>query len=109
MEKYGFKYEAEWCELIRNWYRVIDEAGISSDQRIDLLLAMRNKLLPFTKVGHFPPPGAYVAGLPMVQYEGLLSNVDRRLQLHDMVQNGAYNQTEITSLVSDTFFSGFQV
>lgn len=81
MEKLGFKHEAEWCQFIRNWYSAIDEAGISTDQRIDIdwLLAMRNKLLPFLKVGHFPPPGAYVAGLPLAQYEGLLSNVERRL------------------------------
>jgi hypothetical protein len=65
---------------------------------IDWLLAMRNKLLPFLKVGHFPPPGAYVAGLPLAQYEGLLSNV----------QNGTYNQRAITSLDSETFFLDFR-
>lgn len=111
MEKLGFIHKAEWCQLIRNWYSAIYEAGISTDQRIDIdwLLAMRNTLLPFLKVGHFPPPGAYVAGLPLAQYEGLLSNVERRLQLYDMVQNGTYNQRAITSLDSETFFSGFQV
>lgn len=109
MEILGFNHEAEWCQLIRNWYSAIDEAGVPIDLRIDWLLAMRNKLLPFLKVGHFPPPGAYVASLPLAQFEGLMSNVDRRLQLYDMVQTGTYNQRAITSLDSETFFSGFQV
>ncbi|XP_071139869.1 uncharacterized protein [Mytilus edulis] len=108
MEILGFNHEAEWCQLIRIWYSAIDEAGVPIDLRIDWLLAMRNKLLPFLKVGHFPPPGAYVASLPLAQFEGLMSNVDRRLQLYDMVQTGTYNQRAITSLDSETFFSGFQ-
>lgn len=109
MMKNGDYTEAEWCRLIRNWYAAIDEGGMCIEKRIECLLAMRDKLLPYLHVGHFPPPGAYVASLPMAQFEGILSNVDRRLQLYGMVQRGSYNQRAVTSLDSETFFSGFQV
>ncbi|VDI03707.1 Hypothetical predicted protein [Mytilus galloprovincialis] len=108
MMKNGDYTEAEWCRLIRNWYAAIDEGGMCIEKRIECLLAMRDKLLPYLHVGHFPPPGAYVASLPMAQFEGILSNVDRRLQLYGMVQRGSYNQRAVTSLDSETFFSGFQ-
>lgn len=109
MIKNGDYTEAEWCRLIRNWYAAIDEGGMCIEKRIECLLAMRDKLLPYLHVGHFPPPGAYVASLPMAQFEGILSNIDRRLQLYGMVQGGSYNQRSVTSLDSETFFSGFQV
>lgn len=106
MIKNGDYTEAEWCRLIRNWYALIDDGGMCIEKRIECLLAMRDKLLPYLHVVHFPPPGAYVASLPMAQFEGILSNIDRRLQLYGMVQRGSYNQRSVTSLDSETFFSG---
>lgn len=58
---------------------------------------------------HFPPPGAFVCDMPIAQFEGFLTNIDRRLQLYCMVRNETYNQRAISSLDSETFFSGFQV
>ena len=45
----------------------------------------------------------------MAQFEGMLCNVDRRLQLYAMVKESVYNQRSVTSLDYETFFSGFQV
>ena len=73
-------------------------AAMSPDKRLEAMLNMRNKLLQYLRVGQFPPPGFHVAGMPMAQYEGLLTNVDRRLQLNHLVQQGTYNQRAISSL-----------
>ncbi|CAG2191099.1 unnamed protein product [Mytilus edulis] len=109
MDKNGCHNEALWCELIRNWYSAIDCGGIPLHQRIRWFLDMRDYLLQFLKVGHFPPPGSHVEGMPMAQFEGFLTNVDRRLQLYALIDsNESYNQRAITSLDSETFFSAFQ-
>jgi hypothetical protein len=65
MKKNGNLQEANWCKLLRNWYAAIDEAGLDISQRIKWLLEMREHLLNFFKLGQFPPPGAYVAGMPI--------------------------------------------
>lgn len=109
LQEMGFHHEAEWCRLIRQWYNAIDDAGVPVDNRIEWLLDMREKLLGLLKVGHFPPPGAFVCDMPIAQFEGFLTNIDRRLQLYCMVRNETYNQRAISSLDSETFFSGFQV
>jgi hypothetical protein len=109
MEKNGNQNEAQWCRLIRHWYNAVDDAGFSVETRLQYLLEMRTYLLGFFKTWHFPPVGSYVAGMPMAQFEGILCNVDRRLQLYAMVKESSYNQRSVTSLDSETFFSGFQV
>jgi hypothetical protein len=45
----------------------------------------------------------------MAQFEGILCNVDRRLELYTMVKKSSYDQRSVTSLDSETFLSGFQV
>lgn len=109
MERNGAYPEAQWCQLIRNWYKAIDSGGISIDTRIKWLIEMRDFLIPFLRVGHFPPPGSHIGGMPMAQFEGFLTNVDRRLQLYALVDGSKYNQRAVTSLDSETFFSAFQV
>jgi hypothetical protein len=109
LEEMGYSSEADWCRLLRHWYSAVDDAGVPTGTRIKWLLEMRHKLLSHLNVGHFPPPGAYVCDLPMSQFEGFLTNIDRRIQLYCMVENGTYNQRAVSSLDSETFFSGFQV
>lgn len=109
LQDMDFYHEAEWCRLIRQWDNAIDDAGVPVDNRIEWLLDMREKLLGLLKVGHFPPPGAFVCDMPIAQFKGIFTNIDRRLQLYCMVRNETYNQRAISSLDSETFFSGFQV
>ena len=105
----GDTREAQWCRLIRNWYSANDDSGISVSKRIEWMIDMRLFLLTFYKPGTFPPPGAYVAGLPIVQFEGILSNIDRRLQLFFLSSKGCYNQRAVSSLDSEIMFGTFQV
>ncbi|CAC5369864.1 unnamed protein product [Mytilus coruscus] len=103
MKANGDTNEAEWCSLIQNWYKAIDFYGFSLDERLFYMMNIRSFLLRFLKAGHFPPHGASIA-----QFEGILTNVDRRLQLYTMTKRKTYNQRAISSLDSETFFSGFQ-
>ena len=109
MRENGDMNEAKWCKLIREWYSAVDEAGISVSQRIHWMLEMRKHLLQFYHPGKFPPPGAYMAGLPMAQFEGIMCNVDRRLQLYALANDGTYNHRSVSSLDSETMFGAFQV
>ena len=109
MEKLGFESEAQWCGRLRRWYQAVDEAGISVNERIRRLIEMRNFLLCQYNPFRFPPPGGYINSLPMSQYEGIMTNIDRRLQLFKMVRHSSYNQRSVSSLDSETFFSTFQV
>ena len=109
MTKSGDLSEAEWCNLIRDWYEAVDGAAMSPDKLLEAMLNMRNKLLQYLRVGQFPPPGLHVAGMPMAQYEGLLTNIDRKLQLYNLVHQGTYNQGAISSLDSENLFGAFQV
>ena len=109
MRKNGNTAEADWCQTIRNWYRAMDEAGITPEQRLDWMLNMRSFLLSFLKIGHFPPPGQYVADMTSTQFEGFLCNIDRRIQLYNMTVKRCYNQRTVNSLDSENFFGAFQV
>ena len=109
MRKMGNDAEADWCKTIRNWYQAVDGAGIDPDQRMEWMIEIRSFLLPFLKVGHFPPPGQYVADMTTTQFEGILCNVDRRIQLYHTTKKGCYNQRTVSSLDSENFFGAFQV
>ena len=109
MLRLGYHNEAEWCALIRNWYHSCDEAGVDVEQRVEWMLDMRGHLLKYAHIGQFPPPGAYVGDKPLAQYEGILTNIDRRLQLYHMVEHTTYNQRAVSTLDSENFFGAFQV
>ena len=109
MRNNGDINEAEWCMLLRNWYRAVDEAGHSTTHRIQWLLEMRTKLLSHFHIGHFPPLGSFVDDMPITQFEGILCNIDRRLQMYTMVETGTFNHRAISSLDSESLFGSFQV
>ena len=50
-----------------------------------------------------------MAGIPIAQYEGILTNVDRGLELYDMVGQVIYNNRLISSLDSENIFGTFKV
>ncbi len=108
MRQNGRFTEAEFCRLIRNWYRAEDEAGIPAEVRCQLRMDMRKWLLSKLNVGIFPPPGSHVNGLPIVMFEGILTSIERRTQLYSVVRGGSYNARAIGSLDCETFFGAFQ-
>ena len=100
--------EAHFCELIRNWYKAEDEPGISSKDRCLSRLKLRKWLLRNVNFDKFPPSGAYVKDIPIVLYEGLLTGIERRIQLFPFTKTGSYNVRSIGSLDIENFFGGFQ-
>ena len=104
----GWTREADFCLMFREWYQAEDAPGISAELRFNRRLRLRKLLLDAIDLGQFPPPGAYVSGMPITMFEGLMTNIDRRIQLHGIVKGGSYNVRAPTSLDSENFFGGFQ-
>ena len=105
MRRNGDNDEANWCRLIRQFYRAVDESGVSLTQRVEWLMDMGQFLLSILDCGLYPPPCNDVKNLPIVQYEGILTNIDRRLML---LAESALTQRAASSLDSETFFSCLQ-
>ena len=103
MIKNGDMEEANWCRLIREWYAAVDKAGIDVSTRLKYLMNMRQYLLNKENFGTFPPPGQCVLWLPLAQFEGLLTDIDRRLQLYKLTSKHMFNSRSISSLDSEIF------
>ena len=65
---------------------------------------MRQYLLNKENFETFPPPGQCVIGLL-----GLLTDIDRRLQLYKLTSKHTFNSRSISSLDSERFWSSLQV
>ncbi|CAG2217682.1 unnamed protein product [Mytilus edulis] len=104
----GDNNEAMFCRLIREWYTAEDDPGIDVHERCMRRLALRQWLLKDVSLNKFPPPGAFIKGIPIVMYEGLLTNIDRRLQLFPFVKTGMYNVRSLGTLEAENLFGAFQ-
>jgi hypothetical protein len=108
MRKLEYFHEAEFCKTIREWYMAEDEPGLDVMERHQYRIAMRNMLLGSTKLAEFPPPGLHVAGMPIVMFEGILSNIDRRIQLYSLIPGNSYNVRAPNTLDAENLFSEFR-
>ena len=108
MRKLGYHSEANFCHLIREWYEAEDEPGLSVFERCIRRLKLREWPCSNIHIGRFPPPGSHVNGIPVVMFEGLMTNIERRIQLFPFVKKGSYNVRALGSLEAENFFSGFQ-
>ncbi|CAC5383533.1 unnamed protein product [Mytilus coruscus] len=102
----GDNNEAMSCRLIREWYTA--DPGIDVHERCKRRLALRQWLLKDVSLNKFPPPGAFIKGIPIVMNEGLLTNIDRRLQLFPFVKPGMYNIRSLGNLEAENLFGAFQ-
>lgn len=103
MKKNNDTNEANFCRLVRNWYDAEDTHGIDCSRRTQLRLEMWTWLLGRYHPSHFPPPSSYVGGIPIVTFEALLTNVERKLQLYNFVN--CYNPRSVSTLDVENFFS----
>jgi hypothetical protein len=55
-----------------------------------------------------PPSGASVNDIPIILYEGLLTGIERRIQLFPFTKAGSYNVRCIGSLDIENVFGSFQ-
>ena len=103
MRKNGDQKAADFCRLVRNWYDAEDTRGIDSQRRHELRLEMRSFLIDKYNHPHFPPPGSYVSGIPVVTFEALLTNLERKIQLYNFVS--CFNPRSVSTLDVENFFS----
>ena len=61
---------------------------------------MRDFLLEGVDFSVFPPIGRYIKGIPVVTYEGILMDIDTKLQMFAIV--GPYNIRSVGSLAAET-------
>ncbi|CAG0898747.1 unnamed protein product [Cyprideis torosa] len=104
--------EAKFCRLVREWYLAEDEPGIRMFQRTKQRLAMRDWLLSCRKdnFASFPPRNAQWAttGLSKVLWEGMLTNMERSLQVLPFVAGNSINSRAMGTLETENFFSSIQ-
>ena len=103
-----YETEASFCRLIREWFDSEDEPSISAVDRCKHRVLLRNWLLEGYQIGKFPPPTRYVRGIPIVTFEGLVSNIERKLQLYAFVPGNMYNVRATGSQEVENFFSTFR-
>ena len=106
MTKNGYNEAARVTKIIRDWFEASDTPGICVDDRIRGLVQMRNFLLKDVDFGSFPPPGRYINKIPVVTFEGLMIDIDTKLQLHGYC--GPYNIRSVGSLAAETMVGVLQ-
>ena len=108
MRRRGYNNEAQFCATIRQWYNAEDTPGLPATERHWARMDMSNMLLDSVNLATFPPPGSHIGGMPIIMFEGILTNIDRRIQLHALVPNHAYNVRAPNTLDAENLFSEFQ-
>jgi hypothetical protein len=101
----GEHSEAKLCEVVRNWFRAVDERGIPSHLRVNFMWKFHRLLTKGIDFSEFPPPSFYVQGLPPVTFEAILQNISTRLQMYQVLPKKSYNQRAVSSLVCENYFS----
>jgi hypothetical protein len=100
MMSHNYMEAAKLVQLIRNWYEASDSPEMPAVDRIRHLLAFRRRLLDQVNFGQFPPLTRYIKGIPVVTYEGILLDIDTKIQLHGIC--GPYNIRSVGSLAAET-------
>ena len=100
MRDHDFSDSAELTKLIREWYEACDTPGISAIERVIRLLSMRKLLLMDVDFYHFPPYGRYLNGTPTITYDGMLIEIDTKIQMHNLTNS--FNIRSIGSLAAET-------
>ena len=108
LKKRGWLAEAEFTCAFRNWYCAEDDPNISVIDRHRARMELRSLLLRMGNVVQFPPHGRHIMGMPIVMFDGILTNIDRRIQLYAHVKKGSYNVRSLGTLDSENFFGEFQ-
>ena len=108
LDSLGEHTTADFCRMIDSWYKADDEPGISAVDRCKYRLKLKEWLLDGISFSEFPPPRAFIKGIPVVLFEGLLTNVERKIQLYTFSKSGTYNVRSVGSLDIENFFGTFQ-
>jgi hypothetical protein len=95
-----FLKEADFVRMVRDWYDACDTPGIPACDRVEKLVAFRSFLLQDVDFSSFPPNTRYFKGVPCVTFEGLLMDIDTKLQLYALTPS--YSIRSVGSLAAET-------
>ena len=82
MELNGDFHEAEFIQIVRQWYKACDECGLHPNERVNRWISMHNFLLKDVDFNSFPMPSTHVKGIPYITFEGILQGISTRLSLY---------------------------
>ena len=106
LRKLGHTSEADFVQLVRNWYLACDERGIKPLERLRNLNAMQSHLLSrFNYYNCYPPPTRYIQGITVHTFEAILITISTRFILYATCDLGHYNHRAISMLGIESFFS----
>ena len=94
--------------MIRGYHKAVDQPGLSATERIEKLLSLKQWLLSDVDFSVFPPLGGSIKDISLVEFEGFLMNIDRRIQLFAAVPGNHYNARSLGSLDSENILGSFQ-
>ena len=106
MIRNGDLKEASFCRLIRRWYEADDLPAITFSERVSRWLDLRDYMLKDVQFHVFPPPTSFVNGLSTIAFEGFMTGIDSKIQLHAMC--GPYCVRTASSLPAETIVGGIQ-
>ena len=104
MRELEYQREASFCRIMREWYAAEDEKGLSAVTRAQFRINLRDFLMWPVDLQKFPPYGYHILSMPQTMFEGLLQNIDTKLQLYAVVKGGSMNTRAIGTLQNETFF-----
>ena len=97
--------EANFVELVRNWYKACDERGMAVNQRLTHLNSMYEYLCSLMYMNHYPPMKTHICGIPIRTYEALMQSISTRFTLFHLSDTHSYNARAISTLAVESFFS----
>lgn len=56
----------------------------------------------------YPPYGSFINDIAVVLFKGLLTNIERKIQLFPFTKSGSYNNRDVGSLDAENFFRTLQ-
>ena len=101
----GDNSEANFVELIRNWFRACDERGMSVNDRLKFWNEMYYYLVNRSALADFPPKTTHIAGIPILTFEAILHCTSTRFSLYHQAERNMYNTRSISTLAIESFFS----
>ena len=97
--------EANFVQLVRNWYKACDERGMPVNDRLKNLYQMYKYLSSLMYLNHYPPMKTHICGIPIRTYEALMQYISTRFTLFHLSSTHSYNAGAISTLAVESFFS----
>lgn len=100
MIKRGFEKEANSIRLIRHWVEAEDEPGMEAFERCSRRIELRDYLLSAVSTLY-----TIHKGIPIVTFESLLTNIDKKILLFKLLPSNMYNVRALGTQEVEQFFS----